>query len=56
MKYEVYRDSASQWRWRFISSNGRIIAVSSESYINRTDCESGITIIKGSFNAPVNVV
>jgi len=56
MRYEVYPDSAKQWRWRFISANGLTIAISSESYIHRADCENGIALVKGSFNAPIHVI
>lgn len=53
MYYLIYRDSANQWRWRFVSSNGRIIADSAESYWNKSDCLAGINIMKGSAGAPV---
>ena len=44
--FYVYRDAKKQWRWRFRASNGEIIAVSSESYVRREDCEHGIELIK----------
>lgn len=53
MKYVIYKDSVSQWRWRFSASNGRIIAVSSEAYINKADCLASINIVKSSANAQV---
>lgn len=56
MKYVVYSDSAKQWRWRFLSANGKIIAVSSEGYFNRSDCERGIELVKGLRIAPVYFV
>ena len=31
-RIEVYRDGASEWRWRFIAPNGRIMADSGEGY------------------------
>ncbi|OUM01767.1 YegP family protein [Variovorax sp. JS1663] len=42
----VYKDHASQWRWRFVASNGRTIADSAESYHNLQDCEHGIALVK----------
>ena len=45
-KFEVYKDEAGEWRWRFIASNGRIIADSGEGYINKTDCLHGIELMK----------
>jgi len=52
MSYTKYRASTYQWRWRFVI-NGRIIAVSSESYINEADCDRSIAIMKTSGNTPV---
>jgi uncharacterized protein len=51
--YEVYRDAGGYWRWRYVASNGRIIADSGESYVNKTDCLHGVALTKSSFNAPI---
>ena len=51
--YAMYRDTQNQWRWRYTASNGKIIAVSSESYWNKADCQHSISLIKASANAPV---
>ena len=53
MKYVIYKDAAGFWRWTFTATNGRVIAVSSESYHNKTDCQASITLVKSSANAPV---
>ncbi|MEZ5428726.1 MAG: DUF1508 domain-containing protein [Pyrinomonadaceae bacterium] len=53
MKYVIYKDASSQYRWRFVASNGRIISDSGESYFHKSDCERGIEIMKNSANAPV---
>lgn len=53
MYYTIYKDAASEWRWRFTASNGRIIAVSSESYHNKQDCLHSIDLVKASASAPV---
>jgi len=50
----MYRDSAGQWRWRYVAANGKIIAVSSESYYHKSDCLHSINIMKGSYNSPVH--
>jgi uncharacterized protein YegP (UPF0339 family) len=44
--FYVYRDSNKEWRWRFRAANKKIIAVSSESYKARSDCEHGIALLK----------
>lgn len=53
MYYQVYKDRSNHWRWRYVASNGRIIADSAEGYVNKADCLFGITIMKGSSNSPV---
>lgn len=46
--YWMYKDERGEWRWRYDASNGKTIAVSSESYKKRTDCERGIEIMQES--------
>lgn len=53
MYYLVYVDANRQWRWRLIAANNRIIANSGESYYNKQDCLSAISLVKGSGAAPV---
>lgn len=50
MTYEKYRTDG--WRWRLIA-NGRIIAMSSEAYVNEADCDRSLQIVKSSSAAPV---
>jgi len=45
-RFEMYRDTSQQWRWRFRANNGKIVADSAEGYVNKTDCEHGIKIVK----------
>ena len=45
-RFNVYQNKAEEWRWRFIASNGKIIADSGEGYHNRADCVHGIELIK----------
>lgn len=30
MYHSIYKDRVGQWRWRYVSSNGRTIATSSQ--------------------------
>ena len=38
---QYYQDSQGEWRWRAVSTNGRVVADSGEGYRNRADCEAG---------------
>ncbi|MDR7221267.1 DUF1508 domain-containing protein [Aminobacter aminovorans] len=51
--YYMYKDTQKLWRWRYDASNAKTIAVSSESYHNRADCQRGIDIMKASQNSEV---
>lgn len=53
MHYVLYKDRQNQWRWRYVSSNGRTIADSGEGYYNRIDAMNGINLMKASYNSPV---
>lgn len=46
--YWQKRDARRQWYWIYYARNGEEIAKSSESYINRSDCEHSINLIKSS--------
>jgi uncharacterized protein len=35
---EIFEDENGDWRWRLISSNGRIVEDSSEGYKNKSEC------------------
>lgn len=56
MRYELYRDRARKWRWRLIADNGRILAVSSESYTRKIDCCRCVELVKGSAETPARCV
>ena len=53
MKYEVYKDTRGEWRWRFKAANGFMIAVSSEGYVNKSDCLHSVNLVQSSAVAPV---
>jgi len=46
LTFSIYLDALRQYRWRLKATNGRIIADSGEGYINRTDCQNAINLIK----------
>jgi uncharacterized protein YegP (UPF0339 family) len=45
-KFEIYQDNAGDFRWRFQSNSGKVLAVSGEGYNNRANCEHAIILIK----------
>ena len=45
-RFELYKDNAGEFRWRFVASNGKIIATSSEGYTAKVDCQHGIELVK----------
>ncbi len=49
--YLIYRDQRGEYRWKYDASNGLTIAVSSEGYVRKADCERGIALMKGSANS-----
>ncbi|BCA62536.1 hypothetical protein HMP09_1770 [Sphingomonas sp. HMP9] len=51
--YWIYRDNRNEWRWTYEASNGRTIAVSSEGYVHKADCQRGIDLLKASNGSPV---
>jgi uncharacterized protein YegP (UPF0339 family) len=51
--YQVKKDSSGHWYWIYYAVNGKAISRSSESYVNRGDCDRSITIMKGSSTSPV---
>ena len=38
-KWEFYKDSQEQWRWRRTAPNGNIVGAATEGYVNKADCE-----------------
>lgn len=48
MKFEIYSKQegliGTQWRWRLVSSNGKVIA-SGEGYFNKEDCLNAIYLV-----------
>ena len=48
--FELYEDSADEWRWRLRHDNGNIIADSGEGYARKAGAKNGIESVKQ--NAP----
>ena len=46
--FELFHDSAGEWRWRLVASNGNIIADSGEGYRSKQGAERGIESVKRS--------
>ncbi len=44
--FYISKDAKGEWRWKFVAKNSKIIAISSESYHNLSDCEHGIKLLK----------
>ena len=44
--FEIYRDSAGEWRWRFVHKNGNILAAASEGYTRRRDAKRAVDSIR----------
>lgn len=47
-RFELYQDTADEWRWRLVVSNGNIIADSGEGYASKQGAERGIQSVKNS--------
>jgi len=55
MKFQVYKDTKNDWRWRLKAANGKIVADSAEGYSSKQACLNGINLVKGTTNIPVEV-
>lgn len=45
-EFEVYKDSAGEWRWRLVHRNGNIIADCGEGYVRKRDALNGVESVK----------
>jgi len=48
LTFEAYEDARDEWRWRLVSSRGRIVADSGEGYATRASCLRAIALVRGS--------
>ena len=44
--FELYKDSASEYRWRLRHQNGQVIADSGEGYTTKDNAVNGIESVK----------
>ena len=44
-QFELYTDSAGEWRWRFRAHSGAILAEGCEGHATRKGCEDEVKII-----------
>jgi len=52
--FELYEDSAGDYRWRLVHENGNIIADSGEGYASKQKAKQGIESVKANAaDAPV---
>lgn len=49
-KFEIYKDSQGEFRWRLRAANGEVIA-NGEGYTSKAGCKNGIESVRE--NAPV---
>jgi amphi-Trp domain-containing protein len=49
-RFEVFRDRASEWRWRLVHRNGNIIATGGEGYTSKQNALKGMRSVMQ--NAP----
>ena len=44
----MYKDNRNEWRCTYEASNAKTIAVSSEGYNKRSDCERSIELVNAA--------
>ncbi len=55
MKFVLFRDAKTEYRWRMVAANGNVVATSGEGYKNKKDCLSTLeSIRKAAADAPVS--
>lgn len=55
LTFEIFRDRADEFRWRLKASNGKIIAVAGEGYVDKRDCLAGIHSVQSAGQAAAHV-
>lgn len=48
--FEVYRDDAGEFRWRYVAGNGATMADSAEGYTERNDAVEALWVILGDID------
>lgn len=44
-RFFIHKDGTDAFRWRFLTAENRVMAVSGEGYMTRDDCEIAIGIL-----------
>jgi uncharacterized protein YegP (UPF0339 family) len=52
--FEIYEDSAYEWRWRLKARNSKIIAVS-EGYTTKQGCLNGVKSVQSTLTGQVYI-
>jgi uncharacterized protein YegP (UPF0339 family) len=45
-KFELYKDTRGDFRWRLVASNGQTIATAGEGYKSKESAKAGIESVK----------
>lgn len=45
-RFQIFKDTRGEFRWRLRAGNNEIIATSGEGYKAKVDCEHGIELVK----------
>jgi len=48
MKFHIYADSAGNYRWRLVASNGQTVASSGESFDSKSNARRAAENVKAS--------
>jgi uncharacterized protein YegP (UPF0339 family) len=48
MKFVIYKDSSSKWRWRLVARNGQTIASSGESFDSHSNAKRAAENVKSN--------
>jgi uncharacterized protein YegP (UPF0339 family) len=53
-KFELYKSSNGEYRWRLVASNGQVVATGGEGYSSKAAAQGGIESVKReAASAPV---
>jgi uncharacterized protein len=53
-KFELYKDTKGEFRWRLVATNGQTIATGGEGYKSKESAKAGIESVQK--NAPAAVI
>jgi uncharacterized protein YegP (UPF0339 family) len=54
MHYVIFKDANGLWRWALYAGSNRKIAEASAGYVNKSECQSAISLVKGSAGALIH--